>query len=193
MAKQTTVQEKPVEKEYVIPLRKEWAKVPRYKRTARSVKAIKEFVARHMRVPERDTKKVKLDIYLNNELWFRGCKKPPSKIRIKARKESDGSVRVEFVETPKHIAYLKIRAEKRHQKVEKKEEKKDDKEKLEEKVEKPEEKGESEKTEEEKKEEKEKAAAVEQAQLKVAEQAAKAQKHLAKGDGPQVQRKALKK
>ena len=79
---ETTQTQKSVEREYVIPLRKEWSKVPKYKRAAKSVKAVKKFIARHMRVPERDADKVKLDVYLNNELWFRGSRKAYNKISM---------------------------------------------------------------------------------------------------------------
>ena len=177
-----------IEREYVIPLRREWMKVPRYKRTARGVKAVKKFVARHMGIRDRDLNKIKLDVYLNNEIWFRGGKKPPSKIKVKAVKE-ENIVRVELVEAPERIKFLKARDEKRHKKIvkEKVEEKKESG--LEEKIEKTE----GEKTEEEKKEETEKEKAVEQANIKIAETAAKAQKHTIKGKGPQIQRKALKK
>ena len=186
------------EREYVIPLRKEWSKVPEYKRTAKSVKAIKEFIAKHMKIPDRDTKKVKLDPYFNNELWFRGRKKPFSKVKVKAVRDGD-IIRVDFVEVPEIVKFTKSKLEKRHKKPEKKpvtpavpstEEKKDEKkEDLEEKVAKV-------KTEDEKEgegEEKEKAKSVEQANIKIAEKAAKVQKHTVKGKGPQIQRKALKK
>jgi large subunit ribosomal protein L31e len=191
MAQTTQTTERTTEKEYVIPLRKKWAKVARYKRTSKSVKAIKEFIARHMRVPDRDTGKVKLDVYLNNELWFKGSNNPPTKIKVRAVKEKEGDVRVELVEIPENVKFLKAKQEKRHKKVEKKKEEKPAvKEKLEDKIE---EKKEGEKTEEDKKEEKEKEKSVEQAQIKAAEQAAKVQKHVVKGKEPQVQRKALKK
>lgn len=199
MAKQEVKQTQTVEREYIIPLRKEWMKVPRYKRTAKSVKAIKEFIAKHMRVSERNTDKVKLDVYLNNELWFRGGKKPFTKIKVKAIKEGD-LVKVELVEVPEAIRFLKARQEKRHKKVEKKVEerpKEKPEEKLEEKVEeeRTEEKKKEEEKEkaEEKKEEKEKVKSVEAAQEKIAERAAKAQKHAIKEKSPKVQRKALKK
>ena len=55
----------PVEREYIINLRREIMKVPRYKRTPKALKAIKEFIAKHMRVAERDIKKVKIDKWLN--------------------------------------------------------------------------------------------------------------------------------
>ena len=173
-----------IEREYIIPLRKEWSKVPRYKRTMKSVKAIKEFIARHMRVNDRDINKVKLDVYLNNEIWFRGSKKPPTKVRVKARKEGD-IVKVEFVEVPQRVKFIIARQEKIHKKIEKKEvkpeERKEQKEeKLEEKL-------------EEKKEEKEKAKAVEKEHEKIAERAAKVEKHLSKDKKVLIHRQALKK
>ena len=73
---QTVKEMQKLEREYIIPLRSEWRKVANYRRTGRAVKAIKKFIAKHMKVPDRDLDKVKLDMYLNNELWFRGRKKP---------------------------------------------------------------------------------------------------------------------
>ena len=102
---------------------------------------------------------------------------------VKAKREGE-IVRVVLADEPNHIKFLRATQEKRHKKVAKKKEEP----KAEEKKEKTEEK-----TEEEKKEEKEKEKSGEQAQLKVAEQAVKAEKHMAKGSGPQIQRKALKK
>lgn len=172
-----------LEREYIIPLRREWVKARRYKRTSRSVRAIKEFIARHMKVSDRDLGKVKLDVYLNNEVWFRGIKNPPVKIKVRAIKDgTSGDVRVELAEVPESVKFAKARQEKKHTKVEKKAEKKEG----------PEEKVE-EKTETEKKEEKEKAKSVELAQEKAAEKVAKAQKHTVKGKDPQIHRMALKK
>jgi ribosomal protein L31E len=189
-----------IKREYVIPLRKEWNKVARYKRTARSVKEIKRFIAKHMKVPDRDTEKVKLDVYLNNELWFRGCKKPPAKIKVLAKKEGD-IVIVELVDVPDIVKFRKLRDEKRHKKVDKKKSsdvgttgKEEGKEKkgLEDKVETDEQKKED---LEEKKEQKEKAKSGEDMQIKVAEKMARAEKHTV-GEKPSkapLQRKALKK
>ena len=47
------------EREYIIPLRREWQKVANYRRTGRAVKEIKKFIAKHMKVPDRDFSKVK--------------------------------------------------------------------------------------------------------------------------------------
>jgi large subunit ribosomal protein L31e len=181
MAK-AVVQEKKIEREYVIPLRREWMKVPKYKRTAKGVRAIKEFIAKHMRVPDRNTDNVKLDVYLNNEVWFKGTNNPPSKIKVRAVKEGD-IVKVEFVTEPRHIKFARARHEKYHSKIEKKkavskvEEKRDDKK-------------EDEKKKDVEKEKEESVAKVREAQ---ASQAAKVQKHIIQGKEPQVHRKALKK
>ncbi len=183
MVTKQKVEAKIEEREYVIPLRKEWMQKPRYKRTRASVQGIKKFVAKHMKVEDRDLDKVKLDIYLNNELWFRGCKKPPAKIKVIVKKQGD-IVRVELAEMPEKWKFAKARHEKKHKKIDKKPAKKE--EKLEEKIE---------KTEEEKKDESEKAKAVADVREKQAEQQSKVQKQAEKSmRSPKMQhRKALKK
>src|SRR3989344_2502642 len=95
-----------LEREYTIPLRKEWTKVPSYKRTAKSVKAIKEFIAKHMKVPNRDLDKVKIDSYLNNEVWYRGGGTPPARVTVKAIKSGD-EVRVTFVTDPERVKFAR--------------------------------------------------------------------------------------
>ena len=84
-----------IEREYIIPLRREWSKVPRYKKANRAIKAIKKFLARHMKIRDRDLDKIKIDKYLNEEIWFRGIRKPPHKIKVKAVKDGE-IVRVEL-------------------------------------------------------------------------------------------------
>lgn len=171
-----------LEREYVIPLRREWRKVANYRRAGRAAKAIKKFIARHMKVLDRDISKVKLDIYLNQELWFKGRRKPPAKIKVKARKEGD-IVRVELVEMPQVLQFAKAKHEKRHAAV-----------KLPEKPkEVPEERKPEEKTEEKKTEESEKEKAVAETRAKEAKQDAKAQKHLTKVKGESHHRMALQK
>ncbi|MBI3334705.1 50S ribosomal protein L31e [Candidatus Pacearchaeota archaeon] len=173
--------EKVLEREYVIPLRRHWLHVPHYERTGKAVKAIKQFIAKHMKVPDRDVYKVKLDVYFNNELWFKGRASPPHKIKVKARKEGE-LVHVTFVQEPKQVTFLKAKHGKRHKKAEV-----------------PVTPAEApketvEKTEEQKTEEKEKEQAVAQQSLKEAKQEVKAQKHVTKVDKAQhPQRMALKK
>jgi len=114
-----TKQTDKIEREYTIPLRREWHKVPRYKRANKAVKAVKEFLAQHMKIRDRDLRKIKLDKYVNEELWFRGIKNPPAKIKVKAVKEKD-IVRVELFEMPETLKYKKAREEKSVEKSEKK-------------------------------------------------------------------------
>ena len=172
------------EREYVIPLRRHWVNVQHYNRTSKAVKAIKIFVAKHMKVADRDINKVKLDVYFNNELWFRGRANPPSKVKVKVRKEGD-LVHVTFVETPKQVTFLKAKHARIHQKVEKKSSPPPEK-----KSEVPAEQ----KTEEQKIDEKEKEKAVAEHNLKEADKAAKIQKHVTKAEkAKHPQRMALKK
>ena len=173
------------EREYTIPLKREWLKVARYKRTFRAVNAVKKFVAKHMKVEDRDVDKVKLDVYLNNELWFRGGKKPPTKIKVKAIKEGE-NVRVELAEMPEKWKFLKAYQDRIHKKTDKKKSKTEEK---------SEESKAEEKSEDEKKEEKEKAESSAVTQEKTMEAMAKAQKHtkFKKPTKAPLQRMALQK
>lgn len=169
------------EREYMIPLRIEWRKVPRYKRAAKAIKAIKEFLVKHMRIYDRDLNKVKIDRYLNEFVWFRGIKKPPAKIKVKARMDGE-NVKVELVDYPEKLRFKKVRDDKRRKESEAaKEKKKTFMQKAKEGIQaKPEEKAE-EKTEEEIKEEKEKKSAVVEEGEKLEKAKAKEMKHSAGG------------
>jgi large subunit ribosomal protein L31e len=175
------------EREYIIPLRKGWKKVPRYKRANKAIKTIKEFLARHMKLYERDLNKIKIDQYLNEAVWFRGIKKPSSKIKVKVVKKGD-IIQAELPELPEKIKFKKERIEKREKKGEEFVSKK--KTKLIDRLKAPE------RTEEEKKEEKEKAMAGEEAMQKLGKEAAKTTKKMEKDKLKQpkhLQRKALAK
>ena len=189
MAKKQAEPKVILERTYVIPLRSEWLKVPEYKRANKAVKAVRQFIVKHMKVYDRDLKKVKINIILNNEIRFRGMRKPPAKIKIIAKKYDDGIVKVELAEIPKIIQY-KLDREKR-KKTESEKKKKVAKPKA---VEKPEEKPEEE-TKEEAKEKKEKKESVKEAGLKRADQAAKQARHLTGGKikQPTIKRMALQK
>jgi large subunit ribosomal protein L31e len=195
MAEEKTKTEKPEtkpenEREYIIPLRRKWKNVPRYKRANKAIRTIREFLVRHMKIRDRDLEKIKIDKYLNEAVWFRGIRKPPVKIRVKAVKEGD-IIRVEAAELSEKLKFKKSRLEKREQKamevISKKKAAMKPEEKLEEKVE---------KTEEEKKEEKEKAKAGEEVTKELGREAAKKVKHgdkTIKRQPKRQQRKALAK
>lgn len=172
MAEKTDVKER----EYVIPLRCEWQKVPRYKRANKAIKAIKEFLVKHMKIRDRDLKKIKIDKYLSEEVWFRGIKKPPAKIKVKAIRDGE-NVRVELVDYSEKAKFKKLREEKLEKKSKEiVESKKKTLEKMKEQMQKPKEEK-SEVTEEKKQEEKEKKASVVEAGEKMQKETAKKAKH----------------
>ncbi len=184
MAKKTETKIEKIEKEYIIPLREKIRVVPRYKKTNKAVKTIKEFLARHMKVRDRDLNKIKLDSYLNEFLWSRGIKNPPHKIKVKAIKEGE-NIRVELSEMPKKLMLKKTREEKIEKIGEEIAKKKKESEKKAEEKEK--------KEESDIKEEEEKKAAVVEAGKKIEKAAARKIKHTSKKQekSPVVQRKAL--
>lgn len=182
MAEQKATQK--IEREYVIPLRRAWINVPAYKRSRKAVLTIKKFVAKHMKVKDRNLDNVKLDVYLNNDIWFKGRSKPPSKVKVKVIKEGD-VVLVKYAETPQYVKFLKLKHAKIHKKLDEK--------KAEIKEEKKEEHKPETKTEEQKVDEKEKGRAVEQQNIKQAEQQVTAQKHTTKSKEEHIHRMALKK
>ncbi|MEM4182102.1 MAG: 50S ribosomal protein L31e [Candidatus Pacearchaeota archaeon] len=127
-------EEKPeLEREYIVNLRKEVIKVPRYRRAKKAIRALKEFLARHMKVEKRNIERVKIDKYLNEEIWYRGIKKPLTKVKVKAKKIK-GIVYVELAEMPKILEFKKKKEEKFKQasvssiekKIEEKAQKKED-------------------------------------------------------------------
>jgi len=172
-----------IEREYTIPLRREIHKVARYRKTEKAIKAIKEFLVRHMKIYDRDLKKIKIDQYLNEEMWHRGIRNPPTKVKVRAIKEN-GIVRVELVELPNKLKFKKAREEKIEEKSREKKKKRTE--------EKPVSTAEETKleTEEQKKEKDEKKASAVEAGQKMAEQQHKQEKHLISGKqkGPKRQR-----
>jgi large subunit ribosomal protein L31e len=183
-----------LEREYIIPLRKEWLKVPQYKRANKAVKAIKEFLVRHMKLYERDLKDVKIDKYLNNEIRFRGMRKPLAKVKVKARKYDDGIVKVELAEVPQVVRYKMEKEKKFKAQVEEHKAKKATEKKLEEKID-AEKKGEEKEELDEKKEDREekKAAVKEEGALKAKQQAKQVEHTAGKQKQPIPHRMALQK
>lgn len=85
-----------LERVYNVPLRKEFAKAPRWNRAKKATKALKEFLAKHMKSED-----VKIGKYLNEELWKHGIKNPPHHVKVEAKKDSNGRVTAELVGAPK--------------------------------------------------------------------------------------------
>ena len=101
-----------LERTYNVPLRKEFLKVPKYKRAKKAVTALKQFLVKHMKSDD-----VKIGRYLNDEIWKHGIKNPPHHVKLNAVKDKDGLVTAELVGAPV------VEKEEEETKGEKKEEK----------------------------------------------------------------------
>ena len=88
-------EENTLERTYNVPLRKEFLKVPKYKRAKKAVKALKEFLVKHMK-----SDNVKIGKYLNDEIWKHGIKNPPHHVKVNAVKDKDDLVTAELVGAP---------------------------------------------------------------------------------------------
>ncbi len=177
MAKKEEVKEEKIEREYIIPLREKGRVVPRYKKTPKAIRTVKEFLLRHMKVRDGDSNSIRIDSYLNEQLWMRGIKNPPYKVKVKAVKEGD-VVRVYSADLPQNIKFKKAREEKIEEKAKEELEKK--KTLMEKARETMKGKGEEKKADEEKKEETEKEKSSQVAEETIEKESAKAMKHTAK-------------
>jgi len=128
MAKKEKAPKNILERVYNVPLRREYLKVANWKRTKKAVKALREFIVKHMK-----SENVILSNYVNKELWKHGIKNPPHHIKISAKKDEKGKVMVELAELP-------AKAKRELEKQKAADEKKEDKKKAEETSKKPEEK-----------------------------------------------------
>tara|TARA_Y100000310_G_scaffold345220_2_gene462819 strand:- start:1429 stop:1998 length:570 start_codon:yes stop_codon:yes gene_type:complete len=85
------------ERKYIIPLRKEYQKAPIYARTKKAVKAIREYLQKHMKYEE-----VKLGRNLNMYIWQNGNRNPPHKVEVVADVYKDKDVEFVMVELVGH-------------------------------------------------------------------------------------------
>ena len=95
MAKKTESSKNVLERVYIVPLRKEYMKAPNWKRTPRALKALREFISKHMKSDE-----VIIGKYANQLIWKDGIKHPPHHIKVNAVKDEKGKVTVELAELP---------------------------------------------------------------------------------------------
>jgi len=76
------------ERVYTIPLGKVLLS-PDNRRAMRAINMIREFARRHMKVQE-----IKIDQALSHEIWARGIRRPPRKVRVRMSKTEEGHVLV---------------------------------------------------------------------------------------------------
>lgn len=81
------------EKILTINLRKKLIKVAKWRRAKDYVKFLREKLKRNFK-----TEKIKIDKKLNEKIWERSIEKPLLKIRIKAVKLDDGSIKAELMD-----------------------------------------------------------------------------------------------
>ncbi len=112
--------EKTPERTYNVPLRKEYQKVPNWKRTEKAVVAMKQFLVRHMKSED-----VRVGKDINEKIWQHGIRNPPHHVKITARKDEKGVVYAELFgvekkeKTPKKkVAAKKTASPKEEKKVE---------------------------------------------------------------------------
>jgi large subunit ribosomal protein L31e len=101
-----------LERTYTIPLRREYLKAPKYRRTEKASRALRDFLVKHMK-----SENIKIGKYLNEFLWMHGMKNPPHHVKVNVAK-IEGAVYAELFGKP-----LKIGKEEK-KKEEKAEEKK---------------------------------------------------------------------
>jgi large subunit ribosomal protein L31e len=78
----------PLTRVYTVPLGKAF-EAPSYRRAKVAVRLIKDFTVRHMKA---DEVKIKEDV--NEQIWARGIKHPPRRIRLEMERDEDGVVSV---------------------------------------------------------------------------------------------------
>ncbi|MBM2852492.1 MAG: hypothetical protein HW420_1039 [Candidatus Nitrosotenuis sp.] len=103
------------ERVYTINLGKAWLS-PDNQRAKRAINMIKEFAEHHMK-----TEQIKIDQDLSQQVWKRGIRSPPRKIRVKMAKTEDGYVMVSPYEDE-----TKSKVEEKPKKSEKKAESKEE-------------------------------------------------------------------
>ena len=84
------------EKIFTIPLRKEWLKVPKYRRAKKAISALNIYLKKHLK------KEVKIGKYLNSKVWARGNENPPGKIKVRIEEDKD-NLTAELINAPREV------------------------------------------------------------------------------------------
>jgi large subunit ribosomal protein L31e len=80
-----------IERDYIVPLRKQVLKSPKYKRSKKAVDTLRIFLKKHMKCED-----VKIGKNLNEFIWNRGIKNPPHKVEVHVVKTEDNQVLAEL-------------------------------------------------------------------------------------------------
>lgn len=91
---------------YTIPLRRDFVKAPKWRRSKRAVNFIQSFLERHTKKED-----VKIGRWLNELVWKHGAKNPPSRVRVNVTVK-DNTATAELVDLPPKAKRI-IEAEKK--------------------------------------------------------------------------------
>ena len=86
-----------LEREYNVPLRREFIKAPKWKSAQKASKGLRKFLIKHMKPEGMLATNVKIGKYLNEKVWMHGIKNPPHHVKIIAKKDDKGIVTAELV------------------------------------------------------------------------------------------------
>ncbi|HLG23813.1 MAG TPA: hypothetical protein VI564_02680 [Candidatus Nanoarchaeia archaeon] len=115
MAKKEEAPKIVLERTYVIPVHQETLKVPPFKKANKTVKAIFQFLTKHMK-----SKDVHIGKYLNLEIWKHGAKNPPHKVKVNVTKDDKGRVTAELFGAPKDEPKVESKSTKKGSKTDSK-------------------------------------------------------------------------
>ncbi|RJQ16940.1 50S ribosomal protein L31e [Candidatus Woesearchaeota archaeon] len=96
-----------LERSYTVPLRRGFVKVPKYKRAQKAMATLREFMAKHMKSDD-----IKIGPELNKKVWDNGMRNPPHHVKVTAKKDDEGIVRVELA----GFEYVEKKKEKKEKK-----------------------------------------------------------------------------
>lgn len=81
------------ERVYTVPI--DVRNVASQKQASRAIREVREHLSKHLNVSED---RVYLDPDVNEEVWSRGRRKPPRKLKVRAQKFEDGVVEATLLE-----------------------------------------------------------------------------------------------
>ena len=74
---------------YIVPLRKQFILVPRWRRSKQAMKILREFILKHTKAD-----KVNISQWISEEVWKHGGKNPPGKLKVKVTlKETEKEIK----------------------------------------------------------------------------------------------------
>ncbi|MBI4149613.1 60S ribosomal protein L31 [Candidatus Woesearchaeota archaeon] len=97
-----------LERQYTVPLRTQWLRVPRNRRSKKAIIGLRGFITKHMKAAV-----VKIATPVNLAIWKQGIRRPPHHITVIAKKDSEGTVSVSLPgetavqKTPKMAKHLR--------------------------------------------------------------------------------------